>query len=105
MKCSNCPNDAIYVYEGSGVQDIPYCLKCLPSFMKPMVKAKMVRTTDAYRRAREDVLSRLAPETTEESKDEEVKAPAPRRRRTKAKTEESPAPIEEDKPSEEQAED
>lgn len=100
MKCSNCPSEAVYVYEGSGIKDTPYCVPCLPSFLKPRLKDQTLKTTEAYARIKNDVLESLAPEPVETSADEEVEespSPTPRRRRSRSR-------ITEDTSAEEQAE-
>lgn len=88
MKCSNCSNDAIYVYEGAGIRDTPYCLTCLPSFARPMAKANVLKTTESYQSTKEQVLSRLAPSTSEdpEAVPAEETSPAPARRRSRTKS-------------------
>lgn len=90
MKCANCTDAAIYVYEGPGVRDTPYCLTCLPSFVKPLVKAKAIKTTELYESTKTDVLAKLAPEPVEDEPVVEA-APAPKRRRRKVADDAEPA--------------
>lgn len=96
MKCSNCPNEAVYVYEGSGIKDTPYCVPCLPSFLLPRVKDQTLKTTEAYDEIKSEVLETLTP-AEESSEATLTPVSTQRRRRTKTK------PVN-DAPAEEQAE-
>jgi hypothetical protein len=49
MKCANCDKDAHYVYRITMDHTVAYCLKDLPSFLHPRLKAKLLETTDEYK--------------------------------------------------------
>ena len=85
MKCANCDNPALYVYDTAGVRPTPYCDVDLPSFLRPAARSGLLTTTDAFEGTRQSAIATLAlpPE-----------APAPKRKRGKSTqpVEESTAP-------------
>lgn len=105
MKCANCDNEALYVYDTVGSNDVLYCASCLPGFLRPALKAGVLTTTASYQARQAEVLALLAPkpepvvveepvvepvveETPVEEPVVEEPAPAPKRSRRKV-TEES----------------
>ena len=35
MKCDNCTNPAIYLISSPAVNDVKYCVRCIPAHLKP----------------------------------------------------------------------
>jgi len=48
MKCANCENDAMYIYDLTAKTHIPYCGKHLPLFLEQRKKAGLLRTTEQH---------------------------------------------------------
>ena len=84
MKCLNCDSSALFVYENPTVAPQPYCNAHLPSFMRPLAKAGLLATTDAYAEIKKSVLGSLAAPAAEE-------APAPSRKRRGKRVEQAPS--------------
>jgi hypothetical protein len=75
MKCVNCDNDAAYLYDPSESSSIPYCIRCLPSFLVPRMKAGHLRNASDFKVVLNSALEALpASEPTPEPEPE--KAPA-----------------------------
>lgn len=74
MNCANCSNEALYVYEGSGVRKVVYCPSCLPSFLQPLAKAGLLPTTEAFNTIKERVMTQLIPSTVLDEPVEEISA-------------------------------
>lgn len=77
-KCANCPNDAAYLYEPSESLTIPYCVRCLPSFLVPVMKAGHLKVAASKDKAVKEAIDLLpqASEATPEPEPEVEKAPA-----------------------------
>ena len=74
MKCLNCDDSALFVYENPTVEPQPFCNAHLPSFMRPLAKAGLLTTTDAYAEIKKSTLESLAAPTADD-------APVPTRKR------------------------
>jgi hypothetical protein len=74
MKCLNCDDSALFVYENPTVEPQPFCNAHLPSFMRPLAKAGLLTTTDAYAEIKKSTLESLAAPTADD-------APVPARKR------------------------
>lgn len=61
MKCANCDNDALWVYEPNGANDVPYCEKDLPGFLREQARAGLLTKTDTYEAVAAEVAVILAP--------------------------------------------
>jgi hypothetical protein len=85
MKCANCDNDALWLYEPDGANDVPYCDKDLPSFLREQARAGLLRKTEAYDAVAAEVATILAPPV------ELAPVPVKKPRAKKA----APAPVEE----------
>lgn len=77
-KCANCDNDAAYLYEPSESLTIPYCVRCLPSFLVPVMKAGHLKVAASKEKAVKEAMDSLpqASEATPEPEPETEKAPA-----------------------------
>ena len=74
MKCLNCDDSALFVYENPTVEPQPFCNAHLPSFMRPLAKAGLLTTTDAYAEIKKSTLESLAAPVADD-------APVPTRKR------------------------
>lgn len=61
MTCANCDADALWVYENPGSDDLPFCDKHLPAFLRPLATAGLLRSTDRYDSVKQEVSAALAP--------------------------------------------
>ena len=76
MKCANCDTDAFFVYQITLAKEIFYCGKHLPKFLNSRLKAGLIKTTDEWSTAKEEVQKAVAPEENE--------APKPKRKKKAA---------------------
>jgi hypothetical protein len=69
ITCSNCTNEATHQYRVTGQYSMPFCVRCLPGFLKaPQYRGRVVRIEKPVEVA--------------------VETPAPKKRSTKKKVEE-----------------
>lgn len=68
LTCSNCSNEALYKYRVTGTYSMPFCVPCLPGFLKSKQYA-----------------GRVVKVAQEEVTVEEAPKPAPKKRTTKKK--------------------
>ena len=61
MKCANCNNPAVFIYDITPKVNIPYCGEHLPRFLEPRKKAGLLRTTDTWEKERKIIVEKLAP--------------------------------------------
>lgn len=90
MKCANCSEPALYVYDAKPLRPTPYCATHLPTFLRQAAKAGLLPVTDAYNDARREAFAILAP-VQEAAPVEEAAPEAPKKRRRTKKA----APVEE----------
>lgn len=100
MQCSNCADEAMYIYDPRGAVATYFCGAHLPSFLQKSAKSGLLKTTEHFSDVRASALAELRPapveEATAEVVEEEEPAPAPKRRRSRKKaTVEPEAPVEE----------
>lgn len=76
MKCANCSQQALYVYDVPATETLYYCNDCLPSFLRVQAKAGLLPTTDAYAAAQAEVADLLAPTPEPVVKKKSAKAAA-----------------------------
>jgi len=62
MTCVNCDKPALWIYDVSGTAPVQYCEGCVPNFVRPLIKAGLVKTTAAYNALKTATLEQLAPE-------------------------------------------
>lgn len=102
MQCSNCTDEAMYIYDPRGAVATYFCGAHLPSFLHKSAKSGLLKTTDHFSDVRTSALAELRPapveETTVEVADE---VPAPKRRRSRKKAVVEPEVPVEEAPSEE----
>lgn len=67
MKCSNCSNPAAYIYQPSESQSIPYCIPCMPSFLRPRMKAGHLVKAEGFDDYLQESIAALTPENTEDA--------------------------------------
>ena len=91
MKCANCDNDAMYIYDLTTKTSIPYCGKHLPLFLEQRKKAGLLRTTDQHDTSLDEASAVLssasASETTITTLDDSTIKPAPVKKAAKKKAE------------------
>ena len=92
MKCANCENDAMYVYDLTAKTSIPYCGKHLPLFLEQRKKAGLLRTTEQHAAELDTAANVLSPASASEpvitpSEDLEPTKPAPVKKAAKKKAE------------------
>jgi len=77
-KCANCSNDAAYIYQPSESTSIPYCVRCLPSFLIPVMKAGHLTVAASKAKSVKEAMDLLpkASEATPEPEPSVEKAPA-----------------------------
>lgn len=75
MKCSNCSNAAAYIYQPTESQSIPYCIPCMPAFLRPRMKAGHLPKADGFDDYLQETIAALAPKDADqvESPKEESK--------------------------------
>jgi hypothetical protein len=73
MKCANCSNPAAYIYEPGEGQEIPYCVKDVPSFLVPRMKAGHLKKAESFNTDVKDAIDAL-PQAAEPI-EEEITAP------------------------------
>lgn len=90
MKCANCSDEAIYVYDVAATQTLFFCDKHLPKFLRASARAGTLPRTEAYAKIQQEVLEILAtePEVEEPVVEEPVEEvvedePKPRAKRTR----------------------
>lgn len=101
MHCSNCADEAMYIYDPRGAVATYFCGSHLPSFLQKSAKSGALKTTDHFSDVRASALAELRAmppiqEATEEEPApvEEAPTPTPRRRRPRKKAEvEVPAEV------------
>lgn len=84
MKCANCDEIALYVYQGSGIRETAYCVSCLPKFLRAQAKAGVLPTTAAFA----EIKGRLEAQGQTEVA-EEPKRPAAKKVKSEGQTEEA----------------
>jgi hypothetical protein len=62
VKCSNCDNEAIYVYQTASTKAVHYCASCLPSFLRGAAKTGALNIPEAHEQVTEEVVATLSPE-------------------------------------------
>lgn len=99
MQCSNCADEAMYIYDPRGAVATYFCGAHLPSFLQKSAKSGLLKTTEHFSDVRASALAELRPAPVEEATAEvveEEEAPAPKRRRSRKKAiVESEVPAEE----------
>lgn len=80
MKCANCDNGALFVYQITAEKEILYCEKHLPRFLDARRRAGNLKTTDEFTEKRSEALALV--ETPEEP------APKPKKRKKAAENNE-----------------
>ena len=60
MNCSTCRKPAVYVYDVTPEHSIPYCASCVPGFLRPRLRAGLLRSADAWQAAVEEAKASLA---------------------------------------------
>ena len=99
MQCSNCADEAMYIYDPRGAVATYFCGAHLPSFLQKSAKSGLLKTTEHFSDVRASALADLRPAPVEEAPVEvveEEEAPAPKRRRSRKKAiVESEVPAEE----------
>lgn len=77
MKCANCSNPAAWIYEPSEGQEIAYCIKDVPNFLVPRMKAGHLKKVESFEASKKDAIDALPKVETviEEPVVEEEKAP------------------------------
>lgn len=84
MKCANCQEPALYLYDPKPLAPTAYCATHLPRFLRQPAKAGLLPVTEAFDALKKETFAALSPTPAEEPK------PAPRRRkRAPKKTAES----------------
>ncbi len=73
MKCANCSNPAAYIYEPNDGYEIAYCVKDVPNFLVPRLKAGHLKKVESFKDAVKDAIEALP--KAEEPVVEEAKAP------------------------------
>lgn len=104
MQCSNCAEEAMYIYDPRGAVPTHFCGAHLPSFLQKSARAGLLKTTDHFSDVRSSALSELRPAPVPSTADAEaaVEEPTPApRKRTRKKAVEVEAAAEE--PTEEPA--
>jgi len=95
MKCANCDNEALYVYQGESMWPIPYCVDCLPSFLRPQAKAGLLGITEAHTASRMSAVEALATAAYADPAEEPVEEPPvedPKPKRVKKAVDPDPEP-------------
>ena len=93
MKCANCNEDALYIYQITLSSQIFYCNTHLPSFLLKAKKAGLLQTTDALKTVLEEGLKNIATPmpkpvvVEEEPVIEEAPTPKPKKKVAKKKAE------------------
>ena len=80
MKCANCNDGALFVYQITAETEILYCGKHLPRFLDARRRAGNLKTTDQFAEERKTALETVA--TPEEP------APKPKKRKKAAENNE-----------------
>ena len=89
MQCSNCSDEALYVYDPRGALPAYFCSAHVPSFLAKAARSGQLKTTDRFDSMRASVLESMRPQeevveqpTAEEpaEKPEEESSPTPKRR-------------------------
>ena len=73
MKCANCSNDAAYIYQPDENSEIAYCVKDVPNFLVPRLKAGHLKKVESFKDAVKDAIDALP--KVEEPVVEEEKVP------------------------------
>lgn len=60
MKCANCDNGALFVYQITAENEIFYCGKHLPRFLDARRRAGNLKTTDEFAEERKTALETVA---------------------------------------------
>lgn len=91
MKCANCSNPALYVYDPKPLRPTPYCSEHLPSFLRQAAKSGALPVTEAYEQTKREAIAALSPASP--AVEPEAPTPAPKKRRRSAKkAPDAPAP-------------
>lgn len=90
MNCSNCADEALYIYDPRGALATYFCGVHLPSFLQKSAKAGLLKTTEHFGDVRASALADLRPAPVEPlsvdgDETAEEPAPPPRRRRRPTK--------------------
>lgn len=98
MQCSNCADEAMYIYDPRGAVATFFCSAHLPSFLQKSAKSGLLKTTEHFSDVRSSALAELRPapvegSTVEAVEEEPEPEPKPRRSRKKAVAETEP-PVE-----------
>lgn len=59
MKCANCSNPAAWIYEPSEGQEIAYCIKDMPTFLVPRMKAGHLKKVESFEASKKDAIDAL----------------------------------------------
>lgn len=62
MNCANCDQPALWIYESPASDDLPFCEKHLPGFLRKAARDGVLTTTEAYQQAVTEVAALLSPE-------------------------------------------
>ena len=74
MKCGNCSKPAHYIYQITQDVGQPYCAEHVPGFLYARLQAGLLKTTDEWKKDRDDALEILSnSEPVVSSEDEESK--------------------------------
>jgi hypothetical protein len=85
MKCANCNEDALYVYNITTTKGTSYCGEHLPRFLEARKKAGLLKTTDSLKSKQDDALQILSG-SVDAPLVEETPPPAPRAQKAAKKT-------------------
>jgi hypothetical protein len=96
VKCANCDNEALYVYDVPATDTVYFCSVHLPRFLRKQAESGLLPTTDAYAVKQAQIAEILAPveeapveePVVEEPAAEEPTVAKPRTSRKKADSEE-----------------
>jgi hypothetical protein len=73
MKCANCSNPAAYIYQPDVTSEIAYCIKDIPNFLVPQLRAGHLKKVEDFDKNVQDAIDALP--KVEEPVVEEEKAP------------------------------
>jgi hypothetical protein len=76
MKCANCDKDAFFLYQITLEHEIPYCGKHLPKFLAARKKAELIKTTEEWTAAKQEVQEAVAPKPKAKRKKKAAEEPS-----------------------------